>query len=297
MNPGVSLFLRGCPRQPLLLLALTSGGCVIEKIDAIIAEHGVTYSPTSTGAEDTSTGTGTSSTSSTGSTTVQISTGSGGSLASDSSTVDTDTSNDADGSGSSTETGGHVCGDGIMDKDEACDDGNANPDDGCKDCANDAIVFISSEVYQGFKLGGLAGADQHCRSLAAKAGLSRPETFRAWLSTPTMSAADRITHSKGRYKLVNGLVIASDWASLTSGKLQNTITVDENSQTQDSWSWTGTLADGQPALGSEFCGDWDDDSGLILFGGAGRSLSSDSGWSFLEHTGCNSELRVYCFEN
>lgn len=63
---------------------------------------------------------------------------------------------------------------------------------------------------------------------------------------------------RGRYKLVNGLVIAKDWASLTSGDLLNTITADEYSQVQDSRVWTGTLADGQPALGSEFCGDWDD---------------------------------------
>jgi hypothetical protein len=166
---------------------------------------------------------------------------------------------------------------------EICDDGNADPEDGCKECASDSIVFISSETYQGFKLGGLYGADQRCRSLAAKAGLLRPETFRAWLSTPTMSAADRLSHSRGRYTLVNGLVIAHDWASLTSGSLLNTITVDENSQYQDTRVWTGTLADGQPAVGSEFCGDWDDDSGFLIFGGAGRSLAADSGWSFFAH--------------
>jgi cysteine-rich repeat protein len=254
-------------------LPLTSGGCVIEKIDAIIAEHGVTYWPTSTGAEDGSTGTSSTSTSTStsSSTTVQSSTEAAAPWRLDDVPVNTDTTErDAE---QQHRAGGHVCGDGVVEEDEACDDGNADPDDGCKECARDSIVFISSEVYQGFKLGGLAGADQRCRSLAAKAGLLRPETFRAWLSTPTMSAADRMSHSKGRYTLVNGLVIASDWASLTSGSLQNTITVDENSQTQDSRSWTGTLADGQPAVGSEFCGDWDDDSGLILFGGAGRSLS------------------------
>jgi hypothetical protein len=179
---------------------------------------------------------------------------------------------------------------------ETCDDGNADPEDGCKECARDSIVFISSETYQGFNLGGLYGADQRCRSLAAKAGLLRPETFRAWLSTPTMSAADRMSHSRGRYTLVNGLVIANDWASLTSGSLLNTITVDENSQSQDTRVWTGTLADGQPAVGSEFCGDWDDDSGCCsLAGRAGASPPIQAGPSSTQD-GCGGQYRLYCFE-
>lgn len=112
-----------------------------------------------------------------------------------------------------------------------------------------------------------------------------------------MPAADRLTHSRGRYTLVNGLVIAKDWASLTSGKLLNTITADENSQTQDTKAWTGTLADGQPALGSEFCGDWDAGLLPVIYGGAGRSLAADSGWSFFAQEECSSEYRLYCFEN
>jgi cysteine-rich repeat protein len=188
------------------------------------------------------------------------------------------------------------CGDGVIQGDETCDDGNATPDDGCQECAKDSVVFISSAVFQGYDLGGLYGADQNCRSLAAKAGLLRPLTFRAWLSTPAMAAADRLIHSRGRYVLVNGLVVAQDWDALTSGSLQNTITADETSQTRDTRVWTGTLANGEPALGSEFCGDWDDDSGLLMFAGAGRSVVTDSGWSFFEQGECGSEYRIYCVE-
>lgn len=120
---------------------------------------------------------------------------------------------------------------------------------------------------------------------------------RAPPSRPAVSAADRLSHSRGRYKLVNGLVIAKDWASLTSGDLLNTITADEYSQVQDSRVWTGTLADGLPALGSEFCGDWDDQSGLLIYGGAGRSLAADSGWSFFAQDACIAQYSLYCFEN
>ncbi len=285
------------PRTCILLcVILASSACVVEKIDAIIAEHGVTYWPSSTG-DDSAADTSTSTTGTTGTSTSTSDSHAG----SQSETMGSSTTNEAStnvetGASSSTGAVGPVCGDGVVEGDEACDDGNANPDDGCKECTKDSIVFITSEAYQGFKLGGLYGADQRCRSLAAKAGLLRFETFRAWLSLPAMAATDRLLHSPGRYKLVNGLVIAQDWASLASGKLQNTITVDEKSQTQDSRVWTGTLADGQPALGSEFCSDWDDDSGFVFYGGSGRSLAADSAWSFYEHGECGSEYRLYCVE-
>lgn len=281
-------------RCAALWVMLAACGCVVEKIDAIIAEHGVTYWPTSTGEGEGSTG-DTSTSTSTSTSTAESSVEGGGSDAASTTTRPADTT---DGTGSSsTGPDGPICGNGAMEAGETCDDGNADPDDGCKECSKDSIVFITSETYQGFNLGGLYGADQRCRSLAAKAGLLRPETFMAWLSTPTMSAADRLKHSRGRYTLVNGLVIANDWASLTSGSLMITITVDENSQSQDTRVWTGTLADGEPAVGSEFCGDWDDDSGLLIYGGAGRSLAADSGWSFFAQDGCDEQYRLYCFEN
>jgi cysteine-rich repeat protein len=205
------------------------------------------------------------------------------------------TSDGSESGSSSTGLALPVCGNGVVEGDETCDD-NPTPGDGCQECARDSIVFISSEVYQGFALGGLYGADQRCRSLAAKAGLERFLTFKAWLSTPTMSAADRLLHSHGRYVLVNGLVVAQDWDALTSGTLENAIVVDEKSMTQNGLVWTGTLGSGQPALGSEFCEDWDDDSGLLKWGGSGLSASTDANWSFFDHNGCGSETHLYCFE-
>jgi len=189
------------------------------------------------------------------------------------------------GSDGSTSTGpvAPVCGDGVVEGDETCDDGNATPNDGCQECAKDSIVFITSESYQGYALDGLYGADQRCRSLAAKANLQRPLTFRAWLSTPSMAAADRLLHSRGRYMLTNGLVVAKDWDELTSGTLQNPIVVDESSQTKEDYVWTGSLPDGQPALGS-------------FFGGEGRSLETDGKWSFVDQAGCDLESSLYCIE-
>lgn len=215
--------------------------------------------------------------------------------------IGTSTSSESTDAGAETEisttsSSPPFCGNGIVDGEEACDDGNAIASDGCQECAKDSIMFVSSEIYQGFALDGLYGADQRCRSLAAKAGLDRFLTFKAWLSTPTMSVADRFIHSRGRYVLVNGLVVAQNWDALTSGMIENPIMVDEYSQSQDSAVWTGTLASGEPALGSEFCEDWADDSGLLKLAGTGFSTATDATWSFFEQGGGGSELRLYCVE-
>ena len=283
-----------CSARSLNLLicsALVPTGCVIEDIDALIAERGVTECPTSTGASesggisDTSTGTSTS-----------TETSAEGSSSGTSSSSSGTTSESSDPGSSSTGPTLPVCGDGIVEGEETCDDGNAVPGDGCQECASDSIVFITSETYQGFALGGLYGADQRCQSLAAKARLPRFLTFKAWLSTPAMPAADRLLHSRGRYVLVNGLVVAQNWDALTSGPLENAIMVDESSMTRNTVVWTGTLASGQPAPGSDFCGNRDDNSGLLKLGGFGLSASTDATWSHFGDEGCDSNIRLYCVE-
>jgi cysteine-rich repeat protein len=283
--------------RPLLLFVTSLTGCVVEQTDAILAERGVTECSESTDESGESSDTSTTASADTGtSTSISTSTSTDDGGSDTSSTGESTASEDLESSSSTTGPALPVCGDGAVEGEETCDDGNASPGDGCQECAKDSIVFITSEVYQGFALGGLYGADQRCQSLAAKAGLERFLTYKAWLSTPTMSAADRLLHSRGRYVLVNGLVVAQNWDALTSGTLENSIMVDEKSMTQNALVWTGTLVSGQPALGSEFCEDWDDDSGLLKLGGAGLSASTDATWSFFEHNACLSEAPLYCVE-
>jgi hypothetical protein len=57
-----------------------------------------------------------------------------------------------------------------------------------------------------------------------------------------------------------------------------------------------TLASGQPAPGSDFCGEWDDDLMLLKFGGFGASTSTDATWSFFEEVNCFAEARLYCVQ-
>lgn len=273
----------------MLCAGLVNTACAVEFIDSIIAERGVTEcSSSSSGILDDTTTTGTSS---------SDTSGPEDTTSHDTSTSTGETTTDSTETGSSS-TGPTppVCGNGIIEDGETCDDGNQTPGDGCQECAKDSLVFVTSELYQGFALGGLYGADQRCRNLAAKADILRPLAFKAWLSTATMPAADRMVHSRGRYVLINGLVVAQNWDALTSGQLENPIAVDEFSQSRDDGVWTGTLPSGQPALGSEFCADWDDVSGAFQFTGAGLSMSTDDSWTYLEPDSCMAELRLYCME-
>jgi hypothetical protein len=66
---------------------------------------------------------------------------------------------------------------------------------------------------KGADLGGLAGADAHCASLAEAAGVAG-KTWRAYLSTSDTDARDRI--GKGPWFNAKGVEIADDVASLHS---------------------------------------------------------------------------------
>ena len=85
----------------------------------------------------------------------------------------------------------------------------------------DTRFFVTSNgVGNGANLGGLAGADNQCQTLAQAAGSGAPKTWRAYLSTqaadgtPAVNARDRI--GKGPWKNAKGVVVAKDVADLHS---------------------------------------------------------------------------------
>jgi hypothetical protein len=87
--------------------------------------------------------------------------------------------------------------------------------------ADTSFFLTSNGIGNGGNLGGLAGADNHCQTLAQAAGFGAPKTWRAYLSTqaadgaPAVNARDRI--GKGPWKNSRGVVIAKDVAELHSG--------------------------------------------------------------------------------
>lgn len=115
---------------------------------------------------------------------------------------------------------------------------------------------------KGADLGGLAGADAHCASLAEAAGVTG-KAWRAYLSTSDTDARDRI--GKGPWFNAKGVKIADDVASLHSDA--NAITkqtaLDEKGEVVNGRGdkpnrhdvLTGSKPDGTK-IADQTCGDW-----------------------------------------
>ena len=81
--------------------------------------------------------------------------------------------------------------------------------------SNPMTFFVTSaNPGDGGNLGGLAGADKHCQTLAESVGAGSPRVWRAYLSTtpsagaPAENARDRI--GRGPWQNAKGVVIAKD---------------------------------------------------------------------------------------
>ena len=98
--------------------------------------------------------------------------------------------------------------------------------------SDNASFFVTSEnPGQGGNLGGLAGADAHCEALAEAAGLP-DKTWRAYLSTSTVDARDRI--GSGPWYNVRGVLIAENVAGLHGeNNITNETAIDENGDVPD----------------------------------------------------------------
>jgi len=114
----------------------------------------------------------------------------------------------------------------------------------------------------GANLGGLAGADAHCATLAEAAGITG-KTWRAYLSTSDTDARDRI--GTGPWFNAKGDKIADDVASLHSDAngLTKDTALDEKGTVISGRGdtpnrhdiLTGSMADGTKAA-DQTCGDW-----------------------------------------
>ena len=126
------------------------------------------------------------------------------------------------------------------------------------------FFVTSAGPGNGANLGGLAGADKHCQTLAAAAGAGN-RTWRAYLSAaaaagqPAVNARDRI--GKGPWSNSKGVVVAKSVADLHSDA--NNLS-GENSLTEKGTPvpgnqhdiLTGSQADGTLQTGDAPCGNW-----------------------------------------
>jgi hypothetical protein len=171
-------------------------------------------------------------------------------------------------------------------------------------------VFVSSKLYNA-ALGGLAGADAKCQTLADAAGLGG--TYAAWLSDKTQSPATRFSRG-GPWVLVDGTTeVAKDWATLTSGTLAHAIDRTEKggpppvtafcTNAQDSGVFTGTQADGTADTThiDKACAEWTTTSDPAAFLLLGDPSSTSYTWTLSSSCNgigavCGKTASIYCFE-
>ena len=190
-----------------------------------------------------------------------------------------------------------VCGDGfIHDGEEWCDDGNLIDDDGCNSlCHADRLVFVTEELWGAPEIGSVDAAIVKCKVAAKAYGHPRWEKFRAWISDDDESAAEILYHSKGRYILSTGDVIAENWDDLVDGTLLHPIDRGIDGLFLQVPVFTGTAPDGSTVPDGN-CKGWT--TGSIDPVVYGYSDLADGGWTYYAKGGgtCDDGGHLYCFE-
>ncbi len=164
--------------------------------------------------------------------------------------------------------------------------------------ANRMSFFVTSEgVAQGGHLGGLAGADRQCQTLAEAVGAA-DRTWRAYLSTsfkgaPAANAGDRI--GAGPWYNAKGVLVARGPIDLhKKGGLDPALVLTEKGAAiaPATTVLTGTLADGTAAV-DKTCNNWTGTSGEAAAGGPGPA------WNSARTADCaalpTGQPRLYCF--
>ncbi len=184
-----------------------------------------------------------------------------------------------------------------------------------QDAANMSFFVTSAGSGDGANLGGLAGADAHCATLAEAAG-STGKDWKAYLSAEGVNARDRI--GAGPWVNAAGATVATDLDNLHSDS--NNITK-ETALTETGAAvngrgdepnqhdiLTGTNVDGTLAAG-QTCGDWTSNGeGAAMLGHHDRmgpeSLATATSWNAAHPSrGCSQDALIgtggngyfYCF--
>jgi hypothetical protein len=177
---------------------------------------------------------------------------------------------------------------------------------------NRMTFFVTSKAPgKGGHLGGLAGADRHCQTLAEAVGAG-DRTWRAYLSTsfqdkPAINAGDRI--GSGPWYNAKGMLIARGVADLhTASRLSKATALDEKGQPVPDTTriLTGTLPNGTAAVGMT-CNNWSsEEEGKAMVGQVPAQPGGDkaSPWNSTQPTNSCSQQALkaagsdpvfYCF--
>ncbi len=177
-----------------------------------------------------------------------------------------------------------------------CPSGQVCTNGACVETPSQYLVFLSSQAFTG-DLGGTAGADSICQSLATRAGL--PGVFKAWLSDSTSSPSTRFTKSSTvPYVRTDGAIVANNWPSLTSSPILNPINIDEYGANFGTvHAWTATARDGTWLSDQSNCQNWTVAiSPYCGIAGITNSGNVVLGWTVWGVDYCNVLNHLYCFQ-
>jgi cysteine-rich repeat protein len=186
-----------------------------------------------------------------------------------------------------------VCGDGIAQTGvEECDDGDGVDTNSCTNACLKRynIAFISSATYPPLAMGGVAGADTKCQTLATAGGLTGQ--FVAWISDSTSAVKTRLGTARGWLR-PDGKPFLDDLSNLYKvyyppevSELNTHITSEFN-----------TLGGTGMATGLE-CTDWTSNAAGLSFTGGNPTGAF---WSSYSTSACanltpTSAYHLYCFQ-
>jgi len=148
---------------------------------------------------------------------------------------------------------------------EPCDEGRRVI---CLQDTRANYAFVTSNTFGGAEVGGITGADDECQQEAEGAGMVG--TYRAYLSTSTVNAIDRIGGGRGWIR-PDGLPVADTAADFASGRIFHPprLHADASKSDPDTAVWTGS-APGGVVMGANHCTNW-------TAGGDGAVGFSDAG--------------------
>jgi hypothetical protein len=130
----------------------------------------------------------------------------------------------------------------------------------------------------------LAFADMLCATYAEENGpdVLRGRNWKAWLSTASMPAVDRIEQGALEWIRHDGTTVFASTAAIRS----NIFLAPIETSGQDIWTGNATRN----------CGNWTD-SGAEALAVYGVSSSTTNDWNFAGYRLCNAKLSFYCFED
>jgi hypothetical protein len=190
------------------------------------------------------------------------------------------------GGGSSSGSGGS--GGGPVDACGGCSLGYACIAGTCQPAKR---VFITEATYQP-DFGSASAATQICQTTANTRSFGG--AWLAWIVDNKFSPATDFNQSSVPYVLLDGTIVANNWADLVDGTLAHPIDMNElGGNVGAREAWTGATEQG--IASGDNCNNWKSNQVAIL-GTNGVSSVTDYGWSDIWLQYCDRWVSLYCFE-